>query len=279
MIRAAEATRTEPLARRESGLLTCVNPREHVAQMSSSALFLGLSAQECAAIGSLARVKTYFRNETLFQQGEPVRKLVWIQTGRVKLSHVSPDGQEVLLWLKGPGQPVDLHADIPNSAHRCGARAMERCQALVWDYSSFCELAARHPQINANIAAMLAARLHELEERFCEIATHDVPARLALALLRLADTIGKRTRLGVELDLTRQELAELTGTTLYTVSRTLSLWAQAGMVAARRKGVVLRNPDRLRAFRDPGRRGLSLCRWPQDQSAQLDSYSASAREA
>lgn len=279
MIRIAEARSVERFAERETGLLTCVNPCEHVEPISLSALFLGLSSQECREVCSLAKVKTYFRNEILFRQGEPVRKLVWIQTGRVKLAHVSADGHEVLLWVKGTGEAADLHGNKADSSHSCSARAMERCQALVWDWSSFRALAARYPQINANIATIMASRLHELEQRFCEIATQDVADRLALALLRLADSVGIRRPSGVEVDLGRQELAELTGTTLHTVSRTLSRWAHAGLILTHRGGVVIPDCERLRDFRDQDLRGPSLCRWPRDRSAQRGSYSPSVREA
>ena len=279
MIRIAEARRVERFVERETGLFTCVNPREHVEPISSSALFLGLSSQECRDICSFARVKTYFRNEILFRQGEPVCKLVWIQTGRVKLTHVSADGHEVLLWVKGTGEAADLHGNQPECRHSCSARVMERCQALAWDWSSFRALAARYPQINANIATIMAARLHELEERFCEIATKDVADRLALALLRLADSVGIRRPSGLEVDLSRQELAELTGTTQHTVSRTLSSWAHAGLIVTRRGSVVIPDSQGLRDFRHPERGGLSLCRWTRDRSAQRGSYSPSATEA
>jgi CRP-like cAMP-binding protein len=156
---------------------------------------------------------------------------------------------------------------------------MDRCQALVWSYSSFGALAVLYPQINANIATVLAARLHELEERFCEIATQEVPDRLATSLLRLADSVGTQTPQGVEVDLGRRELAELTGTTLHTVSRILSKWANAGWIVARRGGVVIPDCERLRAFRDRGGKGPNLCRWPRDRSAPRDSYSPSALEA
>ncbi len=233
-------------------LFACPNPHEQIARMGTSALFAGLSPLECSDILSRARTKTFARYETLCSQGQPAHNLIWIQTGRVKLSQVTTDGNEVILWVNGFGDAVDVHGDTVDGSHTCSARAMERCQTLVWEYSSFRALAARYPQINANIAKIMAARLCELEERFCEIASHRVADRLALLLLRLAKSVGKQGRAGVELKLGRRDLAQMTGTTVCTVSRILSTWDQLGFVVSRRGGIVISKPERLRQSADPG---------------------------
>jgi CRP-like cAMP-binding protein len=121
---------------------------------------------------------------------------------------------------------------------------MEKCQALVWEYNHLHALVARYPQIGANIGKILAGRLQELEERFREIAT---AKRLALVLLRLLKSVARQSTEGVELGLTREELAQMTGTTLFTISRILSKWAESGFVVPRREAVVIRDQNRLTA--------------------------------
>ena len=108
-----------------------------------------------------------------------------------------------------------------------------------------CRLVAEYPLLRRNISQILSSRLQELEERFREIATEKVAKRLALALSRLLRQVGKKTHEGTEISLSREELAQLTGTTLFTISRILSKWADAGVVIPRREAVLIRDPERL----------------------------------
>jgi len=91
----------------------------------------------------------------------------------------------------------------------------------------------------------MSGRLNELQERFREVATEKVAQRLALALGRLAKQVGKQVKGGVEVCLSREELAQMTGTTLFTISRILSRWGEKGVVQPRREAVVVLDPQRL----------------------------------
>jgi CRP-like cAMP-binding protein len=104
---------------------------------------------------------------------------------------------------------------------------------------------AEYPQIRANINNILTNRINELEERFREVATEKVAKRVALALLRLLKSVGKLSSAGIEVSLSREELAQMTGTTLFTISRLLSRWAEEGFVLPRREAVLIRDPKRL----------------------------------
>jgi CRP-like cAMP-binding protein len=186
-----------------------------------------------------------------------------IRTGSVKLTQLSSDGKEVILWLNGPGDAVGMHADADGSNHSCSAQAMERCQAFVWESQLLQMLISRYPQIQINLGKILAGRLSELEERFCEIASERVPKRLALVLIRLQKSVGKQSREGVEVAITREELAQMTGSTLFTISRTLSKWANFGFIAPRREGVVIIDPDRLRRHAGLAEPSPADCRRPR----------------
>ena len=221
------------------------NVAERIVMMCASALFTGLTPRECREIASCAHMRTYARDELLFMQGQPVRSLVLIQSGSVKMTQLSASGNEVILWMNGTGDAMGVHADSPSCSHTCSARAMEQCKALVWEYTRLQMLVAEYPQLRRNISQILAGRLQELEERFREIATEQVAKRLALALSRLRKQVGKKTPEGTEISLSREELAQLTGTTLFTISRILSKWADAGVVTPRREAVLIRDPERL----------------------------------
>ena len=116
-----------------------------------------------------------------------------------------------------------------------------------WDYESSIRLMERYPQISLNGLRLVASRFRELQDRYRELSTERVEQRVARALMRLARQAGKRTDEGVLLDLplSRQDLGEMTGTTLYTVSRIMSRWEQYGLVVTGRERIVIRNPHGL----------------------------------
>lgn len=218
---------------------------EHLVLMCASALFTGMSQRECSEIASCARARTFARDEILFCEGQPVRNLILLESGSVKLTQLSPGGNEVLMWMSGSGQAVNVNADPISCQHTCSARAMEHCHALVWEYQKLQTLLNEYPQLRKNISRILAGRLKELEERFREVATERVAKRLALTLLRLLKQVGKPSKEGIQVSLTREELAQMTGTTLYTISRVLSRWAEKGFVHPLRESVVVNDPQGL----------------------------------
>ena len=238
--------RTSPPSRAESEIAG------HVVLMGNSALFAGIPHAQCREIVSAARPRVFASDEILFMQGHPVRTHVLIQSGSVKVTQVSDTGREVLLWINGPGESVGIPSQAPSRRHAWSVRAMQRCHTLTWEDSRFQSLIGKHHQIGTNINRMLSVQLVELEQRFREIATEKVPTRLSFALLRLAAQIGKPARGGIEISLSREELAQMIGTTLFTVSRILSKWAEEGFIAPRRQGVIIYDTARLlQAGADP----------------------------
>lgn len=218
---------------------------ERVAMMCASALFSGLTEKECLEIASCAKARTFVRDELVFMEGQPARNLVMIHNGSVKLSQLSASGNEVILWMTGTSDPLGVPAGSMTCNHTCSARAMEHCKASVWEYAKLQSLMEDYPQIRKNISSILSGRLSELQERFREVATEKVAKRLGLTLLRLAKKVGKPARPGIEVSLSRDELAQMTGTTLFTISRILSKWADDGFVDPRRGSVVVLDMDRL----------------------------------
>jgi CRP-like cAMP-binding protein len=218
---------------------------ERVVLMCASALFTGLTQQECMEIASCAKARSFARDELLFMQGQPARNVLLLQSGRVKLTQLSPNGNEVILWMNGSGDAVGVPTDTTACSHTCSARAMEQCHALTWEYARLQNLLDQYPQIRNNINQILSSRLNELEERFREVATEKVAKRLALTLLRLLKQVGKQSHGGVEIMLSREELAQMTGTTLFTISRILSKWSEEGFVLPRREAVLVKDAQRL----------------------------------
>lgn len=218
---------------------------EQLVLMCASALFTGLTPGECREIVSCGRARTFARNQLLYAQGQSTNSLILLQSGSVKHTQLSASGDEVLLWMSGSGEVLNLQTEVISGGHSCSARAMQQCQALVWDYTRVQALLLKYPQIAKNISQILASRLTELEERFREIATEKVATRLALVLLRLLKQVGRVSSDGTQIFLSREELAQMTGTTLFTISRILSRWAEQGFVVPRREAILISNPKEL----------------------------------
>lgn len=190
------------------------------------------------------------RGEFLFHQGEPAVAFYVIIEGRVRLSQVTPEGHQVIIRFVGPGDGLGIIVVLSNTTYPLAAEAVADTTALRWGYEAAIELMAEFPRLALNGMRLVAGRFQDLQNRYRELATERVEQRVARALMRLARQTGKRTEEGVLLDLplSRQDLGEMTGTTLYTVSRILSGWEQAGLITSGRERIVICNPHGLVAI-------------------------------
>jgi CRP-like cAMP-binding protein len=168
-------------------------------------------------------------------------------SGKVKLTQITEEGQQVILRYVGPGEAFAVIAVLRKIPYPVTATAVEQVKLLSWGEQTMLELMERYPRLAINSLSLLATQIQEFQDRFRELATERVERRIARALLRLAKQTGRKTDQGILIDfpLTRQDLAEMTGTTLYTVSRTLSQWEKDGLVSSQREQVTLLSPHQL----------------------------------
>ena len=223
---------------------------ERVALIRSSPLFAGISQSECTQIVVSARARTFSRHEVIFMEGQPIRQVLLIKSGCVKLTQVSQDGSEVILRLSGPSDIVGVLSLSADSLHTCSAHVVETCTGFLWDALKFEGFLEHLPVMRKNVVRILSSRLNELEERFREVATEKVGTRVAHELVRLLKQVGKPLNGGIQVGLSREELAQMTGTTLFTISRLMSEWEQLGFVLPRREAVLVRDPQRLSRIDD-----------------------------
>ena len=213
-------------------------------QVRNFLLFLGIPEEDCATIVASAQERTYPRDKIVFFEGDPVRQVVLLTSGCVKLSQTSPQGQEVILRMVGPGETLCVEC-FPKYFHCSTAQTIKSSTALVWVASQFEAVANRFPTFGRNISCVLLQTLNQLEVRFREICTEKVAPRLSSQLVRLVSQVGEQSDGHVEIMLSQRDLAQLTGTTLFTVSRLLSQWEEQGIVQPRRQGVVVLNVPAL----------------------------------
>ena len=147
----------------------------------------------------------------------------------------------------GPGEMFGLVGLVANGKYPVSATAAAESQAYSWETAAMTRLAERYPRLALNAMSMMAARVNEFQGQIRALATERVERRLARSLLRLVRQVGKKSDRGVliDLSLSRQDLAEMSGTTLYTVSRILSQWERMGLLEAGRERLVILNPHGL----------------------------------
>lgn len=222
-------------------------PRADLAVLAKTIFFKGLPEPELQELLQAGQYRRAGRGAFFFLQGDPAERLYILIDGRVKLNQSSPDGQQILLRAIGPYELFGAVALAQGETYPVNAEAAEDCLALAWEKSSLMPFVSRFPQLALNAIQLMAAATQEFQERFRQLATERVERRLAHTLLRLASQNGKRIPTGVLIDLplTRQDLAEMTGMTIYTVSRLLSQWETQGLVIADREHIVIRFPHGL----------------------------------
>lgn len=210
-------------------------------------LFKGFSQADIQAVLEAGRPRKVADSAFFFNQDDPAEHAYLLTAGRVKLGQITPDGQQVILNVIGPGQVFGLIAFVENARYPASAQAAADSEALSWDCEDLARLAARFPHLALNAMNLMAARIGEFQGQIRTLATERVERRLARVLLRLVRQVGRKVDEGVLIDLSvsQQDLAEMSGTTLYTVSRTFSQWEKQGLIDAGRERVLIRNPHGL----------------------------------
>src|SRR5262245_11772523 len=210
-------------------------------------LFSGFGAEQLDDILRDARSVRYPKNTPVFQQGDAADSFFVLLHGHLRVTKITPDGQQVVVRYVVPGELFGVAMAMGWKAFPATCAAVEDSIVLVWPASAWPELAAKHPALARNTMQTVGGRLQEAHTRIVEMSTEQVERRIAHALLRLAKQAGRRIDQGVQIDfpISRQDVAEMTGTTLHTVSRTLSAWEQQGLIESGRQRIVILNPHKL----------------------------------
>jgi CRP-like cAMP-binding protein len=212
-------------------------------------LLRGLGSRELAAVAEAAKSCQVESGQFFFRQGTNADIVYVLLRGRVKLTQSTPEGTRVVLRFVGAGELFAAMAAFEGQVYPISAQAVRWCRALCWNGRSIAALIETYPRIGLNAVRELMAQLEDLRQRYLELATERVERRVAHALIRLARQAGWQSEDGLLIDmpLSRRDLAEMTGTTLYTVSRILSGWQRDSLIEAGRQRVSILQPLRLNA--------------------------------
>jgi CRP-like cAMP-binding protein len=210
-------------------------------------MFRRVSADDRRRILQVAHLQRFPKGELIFREGDPAETFLAIVEGRVKVFKAAPGGKEIILEIFGAGDPLAAVAVYESRDLPAPALALEDTECLALARTDFFALLEQHPALVRALLSGLTLRLIELTRRLAEMTAGRVEARFARLFLKLATQIGKPDRGGifVAMPLTRQELADLTGTTIETAIRTMSRWQKDNVVRTEKDGFVIVNRPSL----------------------------------
>jgi CRP-like cAMP-binding protein len=209
-------------------------------------LLSALRKDERDAVAPLCRVRGYEKGETIFREGEPADRIHFVVLGRVKIVK-SAGGRDVILEILGPGEPVGAVAVFERKPFPAGAVTLEGTSILSIPEREFFQLLETRPEMMRRLLAGLTYRLIMVNKRLADM-TGSAEYRAARLFLTLSDRVGTPAEGGtfIPMPLSRQEIADLIGTTLETAIRLMSRWQKEGIVATEKTGFTLPNVNHLR---------------------------------
>ena len=213
-----------------------------------STTFRRLQPADRQRVAEVARTHRYAKGSTIFSEGEPSDFFITIVSGRVKVSKATPAGKEVILEIFGPGDPLGATAAYEGRPFPATAIALEDTECLLIPRGGFFALLEQHPSLVRGLLTGLTHRLVELTTRIADLSGARVEARFARLFLKLANDIGRQRDGGtfIPLALSRQELADMTGTTIETCIRIMSRWGKEEIVRTDKDGFTILDPGALK---------------------------------
>jgi CRP/FNR family transcriptional regulator len=210
-------------------------------------VFRVLSPVDRETVARAASIRSFEKGQTIFEEGEPSDAFYTIAAGRVKVFKMLPSGKDLILEVFGTGDPLGAVAAYDGRPFPASAVALEDTTCLVIARPEFFKLLEQHPTLVRGLLLGLTHRLVELTNRLAELSGGTIERRFARLFLKLASEMGRQERGGtfVPLSLSRQELADMTGTTIETCIRIMSRWGKQDIVRTEKDGFVVLNPDAL----------------------------------
>ncbi len=198
-------------------------------------------------INSLFHEVDYGVDQVICLSGDPAEQLFVVADGRVRLLRHSLTGREILLNLLTPGEFFGVVSGLGEEVYPDTAQAHSPCCILVIGRQSFHHVLERIPSIAIKLIDIMATRLREANARLHQISSLPVEGRIASLLLMLAGKFGEKRNVGIllQVPLSREDVAGMTGTTTESASRVMSQFQKAGLVHSGRGWVAITDRDGL----------------------------------
>lgn len=219
------------------------------------ALFKRLDDLALDEVASHATLRRFTTGRPVFIQGAQAREFFILISGKLKVTQLTEDGQQVVVRFVVPGELFGIARALQRSDYPGTATTVVDSAAVAWSMSFWDSFVEKNPSLAISAMQTVGQRLQESHTRLREMATEEVERRVAHAVLRLTRQSGVAEEDGIRIDfpLSKQDIAEMTGTTLHTVSRIMSTWQAKGLVRTGRQKLLVRDPQGLTALADERR--------------------------
>ena len=209
--------------------------------------FRKLQRPQVREILDLAEPKRFDAGTAIFDEGMAADRFYLLLDGHIRVLRTTEGGDQVIALHIVAGQLFGIAAAIGRETYPATAMPVDDCLVLSWPTSQWSKFTAKYDGFATESYKVVGERMGEMNNRLVEMATQQVEQRVARAVLRLIRQSGKTVEGGIEIDfpITRQNLSDMTGTTLHTVSRLMSAWEKAGLVKSSRRHIVVTDAHRL----------------------------------
>ena len=208
--------------------------------LRDSSIFYSLNDDELSELAELSIERSFMSNEFIFWDGDAPEWFYIIAEGKVKVLKHSSLGKEFIIAFFGPGEMFGEVAVFENKPYPASAQAVVETKVVGIKTDEFLSFLANRPQVALKIINVLAGRLRDAQGRLRDLAGERVEQRLASVLLMLS------AKLGLTLPFTRQEIADMAGTTTETAIRVMSQLKDRGIIRSVRGKVIILDEEKLR---------------------------------
>ena len=217
-----------------------MQPSSKAEILKQSPIFSGLNADELATLAGLATERAFASNEFIFWEGDAPEWFYILSGGQVKIIKHSSTGKEVIIAFFGPGEMFGEVAVFENKPYPASAQAVTDARVVGIKREDLLSFLAGQPQVALKVISVLGERLRDAQNRLKDLAGERVEQRLAGILLMLS------SKLGTTLSFTRQEIADMAGTTTETAIRVMGQLKDRGIISTVRGRITIVNEEKLR---------------------------------
>lgn len=217
-----------------------MSPSAITKSLKRSLIFSGLSEGELEELARMVVERLFETGQSVFWEGDPAEWFYVLAEGRIKVVKHSSQGKEFIVAFFGPGEVFGEVAVFEDKPYPASAEAMTEARVLGIRRHDFLSFLSRNPKIALRIINLLGGRLREAQSRLKDLAGERVEQRLASTLLMLS------SKLGPTLPFTRQEIADMAGTTTETAIRCMSRLKDGGIIRSERGKIIIADAEKLR---------------------------------
>lgn len=210
--------------------------------------FKDMTRAEIREVLRSATRQVFAPDEAVFHEGQEAETFYLLLDGYIRVVRTTEGGDQIISLYIPPGELFGIAAALGRVSYPATAVAATDVAVIAWPMRQWSQIAMRHAGFASATHRTIGGRFTEMNDRLVEMATGQVQHRVARALLRLAAQSGPSggSRVDIAFPITRQQISEMSGTTLHTVSRLMSAWEKQGIVESRRKHVSIRNAAELK---------------------------------